>query len=99
MEESPHPCGKSNEVRYRKRNRSQNRLREKGSLAHEPSEMGNDRFAQSLLHITRTGNPMDLNQPNRHLRIRMSGGVGGLLSDGESYSDRLFVHDVDPIKL
>ena len=40
-----------------------NRLREKRSLAHEPSQMGYDRFAQSLLHLTRTGNPMDLNLP------------------------------------
>jgi hypothetical protein len=32
-------------------------------LAHEPSQMGHDRFAQRLLYLARTGDPMDLNLP------------------------------------
>ena len=58
-----HPRRQSHEARDLRRNRSQNRLRTKRSLAYEPSQMGHDRFARCILIRTRAGNPMGLNLP------------------------------------
>ena len=59
--------------------------------------MGSNSVARCILFKTRTWVPLDLipalDQPNRALRTRMMRGVGGTLSDGRSYPDRVLVFD------
>ena len=62
-----------------------------GTLAHEHSQVGSYRIAGCLLYITWTCVPLDLilpDQPNRRIRTRTYGAVGGALSDERPYPDR-----------
>jgi len=59
--------------------------------ADEPRQMGCHGFAECLLQITWIVSAqlmICLDQPNRRMRTRMSGGVGGGLCKGAPYPDR-----------
>ena len=91
MEESPNPCAGTPETGYFPQLCSNNRVCPKRPLADEQGQMGSYRLAGCLLYITWAFVPLDLilpDQPNRRIRTRTYGGVGGGSCEAPPYPDR-----------
>ena len=90
LEEPANPCGTAPETGCIPQLCNYNRVFPQGTLAYEHSQVGSYRLARCLPYITRACVPLDLilpDQPNRRIRTRTSGGVGGGSCEAPPYPD------------